>query len=117
MIRAGIEIQQASTSFTINGKTYPAGSYIVKCDQAFRPHIIDLFEPQDHPNDFQYPGGPPVPPYDAAGWTLAYQMGIEFDRITDNIQGAFTKLKIGEVFLKVLLQEVGGAEPTGTEHH
>ena len=22
-------------------------------------------------------GGPPVPPYDTAGWTLAYQMGVE----------------------------------------
>ena len=23
---------------------------------------LDMFEPQDHPNDFQYPGGPPIPP-------------------------------------------------------
>lgn len=97
LIRAGIEIQQASSTFAINGKMYPPGSYIVKCDQAFRPHILDLFEPQDHPNDFQYPGGPPIPPYDAAGWTLAYQMGIEFDRITEIISEPFTKLKIGEV--------------------
>ncbi|MCK7483842.1 MAG: hypothetical protein M0C28_47750 [Candidatus Moduliflexus flocculans] len=35
-----------------------------------------MFEPQDHPNDFPYPGGPPDPPYDSAGWTLAYQMGV-----------------------------------------
>ena len=25
-----------------------------------------MFEPQDHPNDLAYPGGPPVAPYDAA---------------------------------------------------
>ena len=42
-----------------------------------------MFEPQDHPNDFAYPGGPPKPPYDNAGWTLAYQMGVQFDRILD----------------------------------
>ena len=24
-----------------------------------------MFEPQDHPNDFPYPGGPPRPPYDS----------------------------------------------------
>ena len=97
LIRTGIEVHQSSSDFSFNGKSYPAGSYIVQCNQAFRPHVLDMFEPQDHPNDFQYPGGPPVPPYDAAGWTLAFQMGIEFDRITENINGPFTKISIGEV--------------------
>lgn len=97
LIRTGIEIQTSTTAFNYNGKSYPAGSYIVQCNQAFRPHILDMFEPQDHPNDFQYPGGPPVPPYDAAGWTLAFQMGVEFDRITETISGPFKKINIGEV--------------------
>ena len=57
--------------------------------RTFRPHIIDLFEPQDYPNDFQYEGGPPIAPYDNAGWTLAYQMGVEFDRILDGFDGPF----------------------------
>ncbi len=97
LIRTGIEIQTSTEAFSYNGKSYPAGSYIVQCNQAFRPHILDMFEPQDHPNDFQYPGGPPVPPYDAAGWTLAFQMGVEFDRITENISGPFKKINIGDV--------------------
>ena len=46
-----------------------------------------MFEPQDHPNDFPYPGGPPTPPYDNAGWTLAFQMGVQFDRILDDFNG------------------------------
>jgi hypothetical protein len=45
--------------------------------------VLDMFEPQDHPNDFAYPGGPPKRPYDNAGYTLAYQMGVRFDRILD----------------------------------
>ena len=36
----------------------------------------DPVEPQDHPDDFQYPGGPPIPPYDVAGWTLPLQFAI-----------------------------------------
>jgi len=48
-----------------------------------------MFEPQDHPNDIPYPGGPPTPPYDNAGWTLAYQMGVQFDRILDPFGGPF----------------------------
>jgi hypothetical protein len=51
-----------------------------------------MFEPQDHPNDFQYPGGPPIPPYDSAGWTLAFQMGVKFDRVLDGFEGPFEKI-------------------------
>ena len=96
LIGSGIQVHKATSGFSINGKNYPAGSFIVKTNQAFRPHVIDMFEPQDHPNDLQYPGGPPIPPYDAAGWTLAFQMGIKFDRILENIEGPFTKIPYGE---------------------
>lgn len=95
--RAGITIQKATADFTVAGKTYPAGSYVVKTAQAFRPHVIDMFEPQDHPNDFQYAGGPPVRPYDAAGWTLAFQMGVQFDRVLDSVGGPFTQLPYGQI--------------------
>lgn len=97
LIGSGISIHKALTDFSIIGKSYPAGSFVVMADQAFRPYIIDLFEPQDHPDDLQYPGGPPVPPYDAAGWTLAFQMGIEFDRIFINPEGPFESIPYGEL--------------------
>ncbi|GAB2625201.1 M14 family metallopeptidase [Belliella aquatica] len=95
LIKTGIRIEKANNQFQVQGKTYPKGSYVVKTDQAFRPHIIDMFEPQDYPNDFQYPGGPPIRPYDAAGWTLAFQMGIEFDRILEGFDGPFETLTYG----------------------
>jgi hypothetical protein len=92
LIKTGITVHRATRDFEVDGKRYPAGSYVVKTNQAFRPHVLDMFEPQDHPNDFQYPGGPPIPPYDSAGWTLAYQMGVEFDRILDGFDGPFERL-------------------------
>ncbi|MDB4906499.1 MAG: peptidase carboxypeptidase [Gemmatimonadetes bacterium] len=79
----GITVQRATGPVSAGGKTYPAGSFVVPAAQAFRPHVLDMFEPQDHPNDFAYPGGPPKRPYDNAGYTLAYQMGVKFDRILD----------------------------------
>jgi len=97
LIKTGIAVHKATAPFTVNGKRYPAGSYIVKTAQAFRPHVLDMFEPQDHPNDFQYPGGPPIRPYDAAGWTLAFQMGVEFDRILDGVDGPFQRLPYGQL--------------------
>jgi hypothetical protein len=91
LVKNGVTIWQGTSAFTVGGKQYPAGSYVVKTAQAFRPHVLDMFEPQDHPNDFQYPGGPPIPPYDNAGWTLAYQMGVQFYRVLDGFDGPFTK--------------------------
>lgn len=107
LIKTGVIVHKATSDFKVNGKSYPANSYIVKTNQAFRPHVIDLFEPQDHPNDFQYPGGPPIPPYDAAGWTLAYQMGVKFDRIMESFDGPFEKNPVGQPLeLKVNLSDL-----------
>jgi hypothetical protein len=93
LLKNGITIEQASAPFAVGGRKYAAGSYIVKAAQAFRPHVIDMFEPQHHPNDFAYPGGPPSPPYDSAGWTLAFQMGVQFDRILEAFDGPFNRLE------------------------
>ncbi|MEC9241850.1 MAG: peptidase, partial [Gemmatimonadota bacterium] len=89
LLKNGVDVHRATMEFAVDDVTYPAGSYVVKGDQAFRPHVMDMFEPQQHPNDFAYPGGPPIPPYDNAGWTLAFQMGVEFDRILDGFEGPF----------------------------
>jgi hypothetical protein len=88
----GITVQRATAPFEAGGHRYPRGSYVVFTAQAFGPHVLDMFEPQDHPNDFAYPGGPPVPPYDNAGWTLAFQMGIRFDRLLDGFTGPFEEI-------------------------
>jgi hypothetical protein len=89
LLENGVLVHRATSDFSVGGERYPAGSYVVKSAQAFRPHVIDMFEPQDHPNDFRYPGAAPTPPYDNAGWTLAMQMGVEFDRILDDFDGPF----------------------------
>jgi Zinc carboxypeptidase len=93
LMKVGVTVHRASAPFSVGGKSYPSGSYVVKAAQAFRPHVLDMFEPQDHPNDFQYQGGPPIPPYDNAGWTLAYQMGIKFDRILEGVDGPLTPIE------------------------
>ncbi|HEY0674142.1 MAG TPA: M14 metallopeptidase family protein, partial [Longimicrobiales bacterium] len=93
LVKSGITVHRAARDFRVNGKRYPANSYVVKTAQAFRPHVLDMFEPQEHPNDFRYPGGPPIAPYDNAGYTLAYQMGVQFDRILEGFDGPFQPLE------------------------
>jgi hypothetical protein len=92
LIKTGITIHRASAPFSVAGKQYPAGSYVVKTAQAFRPHVLDMFEPQDHPDDIAYPGAPPTPPYDATGYTLAFQMGVQFDRVLEAFDGPFQRV-------------------------
>jgi hypothetical protein len=87
----GVKVSQATAPFTVNGKNYPAGSYVVKAAQAGRAHALDMFEPQNHPNDMDE-RGIPRRPYDNAGWTLAYQMGVQFDRYFDDVTGPFQEI-------------------------
>ena len=93
LLKNGITVHRAMRDFEVGGRNYPAGSYVVKAAQAFRPHVLDMFEPQNHPNDFAYPGAPPTAPYDNAGWTLAFQMDVEFDRILDGFDGPFEPIE------------------------
>jgi hypothetical protein len=93
LINSGVTVNRATTDFTVAGRKYSAGSYVVKTAQAFRPHVFDMFEPQDHPDDFAPGATTPTPPYDMAGWTLAYQMGVRFDRVVEGFDGPFEELK------------------------
>jgi hypothetical protein len=93
LLKNGVIVHQATRDFSVAGTSYPSGSYVVKTAQPYRPMVMDMFEPQDHPNDFAYPGGPPIAPYDNAGWTLALQMGVEFDRVLDGFDGPFEAIE------------------------
>jgi hypothetical protein len=93
LINSGVTVHRATTEFSVGDKKYPAGSYVVKAAQAFRPHVFDMFEPQDHPDDFAPGATTPTAPYDMAGWTLAFQMGVKFDRLVEGFDGAFEELK------------------------
>jgi len=93
LLGTGVRVDRATSDFQVGEKTYPKGSYVVKAAQAFRPHVLDMFEPQDHPNDFSYPGGPPVRPYDSAGYTPAFQMALKFDRVLEGVDGPFEEIQ------------------------
>jgi hypothetical protein len=92
LLKTGVAVHRATAPFIVGGRTYLPGSYVVKTAQAFGPHVLDMFEPQYYPDDNPDRGGPPTSPYDSAGWTLAYQMGVEFDRVLDGFDGPFERV-------------------------
>src|SRR4030095_2994178 len=85
--------------------------------RASRPHVLDMFEPQDHPNVIAYPGAPPTPPYDNAGWTLAFQMGVEFDRVLEGLTGPFERVTAWNLPIPAVAVTTGGITRCDRRHN
>jgi len=81
LMRGGLEVHIMDTAIELEGRTYPVGTYFVPASQAFRGYAFDLLEPQNYPDRRLFPDGPPDPPYDMAGWTLPFQMGVDVHRL------------------------------------
>lgn len=92
LIKSGIQVERASAPFEAGGKRYPAGSFVVQTGQPYRAMVLEDFEPQFHPDDIPYPGAPPVPPHNMTGYTLAYQMGVSFDRVLEPVDGPLERV-------------------------
>jgi hypothetical protein len=78
----GIRVSQLASAADIAGERFPAGTWIVPTDQEFGAFARQLLNVQKYPDLRQYPGGPPLRPYDAAGWTLPLQMGVRVVPVT-----------------------------------
>jgi len=81
LMRGGLEVHVTDTPIELEGHSYPAGTYFVPAAQAFRGYAFDLLEAQHYPDRRLFPDGPPDPPYDMAGWTLPFQMGVDVHRL------------------------------------
>jgi hypothetical protein len=88
----GVEIQRAKADFIAGGRFYNAGSFVVKTSQPYKTFAWSLLEKQKYPDMRQYPGGPPVPPYDNAAWTLPLQMGVACDEVEEPFEAKLEKI-------------------------
>jgi hypothetical protein len=73
----GLRVYQLESDVTVGGRSLPAGTWVVPTDQAFGELARQIMDVQTYPDLREYPEGPPEQPYDAAGWTLPYQMGVD----------------------------------------
>ncbi len=88
----GVEIHQAKADFIAGGRFYNAGSFVVKTAQPYKTFAWALLEKQKYPDMRQYPGGPPIPPYDNAAWTLPLQMGVLCDEVDEAFEARLEKI-------------------------
>jgi hypothetical protein len=94
--RGGVEVHRATGDFTADGQRFSRGAYVVPAAQAFRPYVVDLMERQNYPDRRAYEGGPPIPPYDLAGWTLPIQMGVNVVRVEQPFQAPLEQIELVE---------------------
>ena len=94
ILRMGaVEVSRAKAPFSAGGTSYPAGSFVVAMAQPNRGYAKDLLEAQHHPNRTNGPGGTPKRPYDMAGWTLPYQMGVRADVIKETFRADLEEVR------------------------
>jgi hypothetical protein len=72
----GIRVWQLTGPVTVEGETFPPGTWVIPTDQEFIALAREVLDPQTYPDLREFEGGPPEQPYDAAGWTLPMTMGV-----------------------------------------
>jgi hypothetical protein len=105
MILLGIEVYQAEEPFVSDGISYPSGTWVIPMSQPFGLLVKALFEEQEYPELSEYPqlwqalvrpqkfADSYLPPYDMAGWTLPYQMGVKVSCANTPLEASLAPVK------------------------
>ena len=92
----GVRVHQLTADVTFDRITYPRGTWVVPMNQAYAEYARQVLDVQAYPDLREFPDGPPEQPYDAAGWTLPYQMDVRVhvaaSPLTDDVRSAMTLL-------------------------
>ena len=83
--RGQVEVRRASVPFTVNGRSFDAGSYLISTAQPYGGFAKTLLERQRYPDLHEYPGGPPKRPYDVVAHTLPLLYGFDVAFLPDPV--------------------------------
>jgi hypothetical protein len=72
-----IEVPRLTAPITLKGRTWPAGSWVVRMDQPYRNAAVNFLEEQ------KFPADEPNPPYDDVAWTFPLIYGVDGTKIDD----------------------------------
>jgi hypothetical protein len=72
-----VEVYQAQAPFEVEGRIFPRGSYVIPSAQPYGSFAQTMLEVQHYPDLREYPGGPPLRPYDVTAHTLPLFMEVE----------------------------------------
>jgi len=73
ILRTGdVEVFRAEQPFVADGESFPAGSFVIPMRQPYASFAQTMLEIQRYPDLREYPGGPPLRPYDVTAHTLDF---------------------------------------------
>ena len=114
---ADVEIHRATAPFTASGKSYPAGSWVIKTAQPYGAFAKTMLEKQVYPDLRLFPGGPPEPPYDVTAHTLWMLMGVAVDAVEKPFEASLELLKTVAPVAKPAPGRPAGAYLIGPESY
>ncbi len=74
-----VDIYRAEEALSANGRSYPAGTYVIPLRQPFGNFAKAMMEPQSYPEVRACPSCPVRAPYDTVAFSYPYAMGVEAD--------------------------------------
>jgi hypothetical protein len=77
LMLGGVEIHKAVDPFSADGRSYPAGTFVVFMAQPYGGFAKTLLEVQKYPEIRETPGGPLKTPYDVVAHTLPLLMDVD----------------------------------------
>ena len=82
---AQVEVRSALAPITLGRERFAPGTYVVTLRQPYAAFVAALFERRLYPDLREYPGGPPVRPYDATAHTLPLLLGVRVLASADSL--------------------------------
>jgi hypothetical protein len=93
VLRTGeVELDRAKAPFTASGKSFPAGTLVVRMQQPASSFAKAMLERQRYPDLREYAGGPPKRPYDVTAHTLPLLLGVEVETAAAPFEAALEPL-------------------------
>jgi len=86
-----VEVHRAREPFRAQGRTFPAGTFVIPMRQPYAPFAQTMLEIQAYPDLRQYPGGPPQRPYDVTAHTLGLLMDVETVPLSEPVRAPLTE--------------------------
>jgi hypothetical protein len=87
---AQVEVRSALAPFVLGRERFSPGTYVVSLRQPYAAFVAALFERRSYPDLREYPGGPPVRPYDATAHTLPLLLGVRVLAAADSLPVALS---------------------------
>ena len=90
----GVIVEQAEASFEAAGRSWPAGSYVIRMAQPFRAYARTCSSPRSIRSGLHAARQDVRPTHDLTAWTLPLQMGVKTAVAKDSFEADLRRLDV-----------------------